>query len=497
MNQVAQGMKSKKFHLSFAKKNYLLVAPNKNNGIQEVISIKPISAEVIYETRRFLGEPFKLKVVDQKEFDKLLIQEYEADSSLASQMVDEIGEDMDLASTAEALSKSDDLLDSHDDAPVIKLVNALLSQAIKEGASDVHIEVFETNLVVRFRVDGLLRQVLQPPKAIAPLLISRLKVMAKLDIAEKRIPQDGRITLKMGGRTIDVRVSSIPSSHGERIVLRLLIKSTGPKELSQLGLINSAEHILRQLLNKPHGILLVTGPTGAGKSTTLYSCLSTLDTLSKNILTIEDPVEYDIPGVGQTQVHNKVGMTFAKGLRAILRQDPDIVMIGEIRDLETAEIAVQASLTGHLVLSTLHTNTAIGAITRMQDMGVEKFLLASSVIGVAAQRLVRVLCHHCKRQVTMTDHMKQQLSLGKGDYTCYEPVGCSQCNQLGYVGRRGIYEIIACDYDLRKLIHDGSSEQLIENYVREHYPSIRDDGVRLILAGETSIEEVLRVTIEE
>ena len=321
--------------------------------------------------------------------------------------------------------------------------------------------------------------------------------MAKLDIAEKRIPQDGRITLHMGGQAIDVRVSTIPSSHGERIVLRLLIKNLGPKQLSDLGLSKEAEHIFKALLSKPHGIILVTGPTGAGKSTTLYSGIGTLDTLKQNILTIEDPVEYDILGVGQMQVNNKVGMTFAKGLRAILRQDPDVVMIGEIRDLETAEIAVQASLTGHLVLSTLHTNTAIGAVTRLQDMGVESFLLASSLIGVVAQRLVRLLCKHCKCPQEMSEELRKKFQLKPGKYEHYEAVGCQHCNGLGYLGRRGIYEVILCDYELRQLIHAQASEHEMESYARQHYASIREDGIRLILAGLTSVEEVLRVTIKE
>jgi general secretion pathway protein E len=319
-----------------------------------------------------------------------------------------------------------------------------------------------------------------------------------LDIAEKRIPQDGRISLKIAGRAVDVRVSTLPSGSGERVVLRLLDKQAGRLDLEQLGMDPVSSKVMNDVIRKPHGIILVTGPTGSGKTTTLYATLARLNDKTRNILTVEDPIEYYIDGIGQTNVNVRVDMTFARGLRAILRQDPDVVMVGEIRDLETAEIAVQASLTGHLVLSTLHTNTAVGAVTRLRDMGVEPFLLSSSLIGVLAQRLVRLLCHDCKQPVEMTPSECAAFGLdGKKPPAIYRPVGCESCNYLGYQGRTGIYEIISVDDKMRTMIHDGSGEHHLEAYARTLTPSIRQDGLRRILAGHTSIEEVVRVTQED
>ncbi|MEL7400938.1 MAG: type II secretion system ATPase GspE, partial [Pseudomonadota bacterium] len=390
--------------------------------------------------------------------------------------------------------ETEDLLEQEGDAPIIRLINALLTEAVKESASDIHVETYEKRLVVRFRVDGVLREVVQPKRALAALLISRIKVMAKLDIAEKRVPQDGRIALRIGGREVDVRVSTMPSQHGERIVMRLLDKQAGRLGLAQLGLADRDLKTLRNIISKPHGIILVTGPTGSGKTTTLYGALSDLNETSRNILTVEDPVEYSLPGIGQTQVNTKVDMTFAKGLRAILRQDPDVVMIGEIRDLETVEIAIQASLTGHLVLSTLHTNTAVGAITRLQDMGVEPFLLSSSMVGVIAQRLVRVLCDDCKTAAPADASECELLGADAANPPLiYHAKGCDKCNQLGYRGRQGIYEIIEVDESMKTLIHDRAGEQELDAYARRSGPSIRQDGIRKVLAGSTTIEELLRV----
>src|SRR5690606_36785375 len=314
----------------------------------------------------------------------------------------------------------------------------------------IHLETFERRLVVRFRVDGVLREVVQPKRELAPLLVSRIKVMAKLDIAEKRVPQDGRISLKVGGREIDIRVSTMPSSAGERVVLRLLDKEGGRLNLDVLGMPSTLRSQLTELLLRPHGILLVTGPTGSGKTTTLYAGLSEINDQTRNILTVEDPIEYNLEGIGQTQVNVKADMTFARGLRAMLRQDPDVVMVGEIRDRETAEIAVQASLTGHLVLSTLHTNSAVGALTRLRDMGIEQFLLASSLIGVLAQRLVRVLCPYCKE--SRKAGPMEQTFLGLSGASVYHAVGCVQCNQTGYRGRTGIYELLVVDESIRQMI---------------------------------------------
>ncbi|HXH03067.1 MAG TPA: type II secretion system ATPase GspE, partial [Candidatus Competibacteraceae bacterium] len=451
------------------------------------------------ELRRFLGLPLAPETVSAEEFENLLARQYEADSNGAARMMEDLGEEMDLDQIAQSLPEPEDLLESADDAPIIRLINALLTEAIKENASDIHIESFENRLLVRFRVDGVLREALSPPRALGPLLVSRVKVMAHLDIAEKRLPQDGRISLRVAGRPVDVRVSTIPAGHGERVVLRLLDKREGRLEIRQLGLAPEAEQLLERLIQRPHGILLVTGPTGSGKTTTLYSALTRLNDRRRNIMTVEDPIEYYLDGISQTQVNTKVDMTFARGLRAILRQDPDVVMVGEIRDLETAEIAVQASLTGHLVLSTLHTNSAVGAITRLRDMGVEPFLLSSSLIGVIAQRLVRTLCRQCKRPQPASAFDCQELGMAYDPASpplLYHPVGCEYCNRSGYKGRTGIFEIVPITPELQAMIHDGSGEQALERHARTLTPSIRDDGRRRVLAGETSLEEVVRVTRE-
>jgi len=483
---------SKRLLFSYAKRNHVLV---RATVPPEIVYTKQTDPWVLIEVRRGLPEPAILRLVTAEEFNSLLVANYEAAAGQAQQMAADIGEDMDLQSMAQELRHTEDLLESADDAPIIRLINALLSQAIKEGASDIHIEVYEQELVVRFRVDGVLRVVLTPPRLLAPLLISRIKVMAKLDISEKRIPQDGRIGLRIAGRAIDVRVSTMPSNHGERVVLRLLDKQAGRLDLTALGMADSALKTMEELLSHPHGIILVTGPTGSGKSTTLYASLTKLNESTRNILTVEDPIEYDLPGIGQTQVNTKVDMTFAKGLRAILRQDPDVVMIGEIRDLETAQIAVQASLTGHLVLSTLHTNTAIGAITRLLDIGLEAFLLSSSLIGLVAQRLVRLLCKQCKqaRPATVTECEFLNVSPDNPP-TIYHPVGCPACNGSGYWGRTGIYEVVPVDENLRRMIHQGASEQEMEVYAHSKVATIRQDGIRHVLAGNTTIEEIMRVT---
>ena len=413
-------------------------------------------------------------------------------------MVEGLGNDLDLASLADQIQETEDLLEQEDDAPIIRLINAILGEAIAENASDIHIETFEKRLVIRFRVDGILREVVQPKRELAALLVSRIKVMAKLDIAEKRIPQDGRISLRVGGREVDIRVSTLPSANGERVVLRLLDKQAGRLTLRHLGMNEQDRRQLEQAVKKPHGIILVTGPTGSGKTTTLYAALTTLNDRTRNILTVEDPIEYHLEGIGQTQVNTKVDMTFARGLRAILRQDPDVVMVGEIRDQETADMAVQASLTGHLVLSTLHTNSAIGAVTRLVDMGVEPFLISSSLLGVLAQRLVRVLCNDCKRAYIADAAECELLGVSPAEApTLYHAEGCEQCRGLGYRGRTGIYELVLFDDTLRTMVHTRASEQDMLRHARELGPSIREDGLRKVREGVTTIEEVLRVTREE
>ena len=488
----------RKLSYSYAKRHGVIVSEATPVSIE--VTVREGSGNTpLQELRRHYKRPLKLHSVSEEEFDKLLQEKYETSSTDgAAEMMEGLGDELDLSSIAEELSEPDDLLEAEDDAPIIRLINALLTQAVKEGASDIHIEPFENRLNIRLRVDGVLREVLSPPRALAPLVTSRIKVMAKLDIAEKRLPQDGRISFRIAGHPVDVRVSTLPSGHGERVVLRLLDKAAGRLDLTNLGMDPEIQEVMSRMINKPHGIMLVTGPTGSGKTTTLYAALGELNDSSRNIMTVEDPIEYFIDGIGQTQVNTKVAMSFARGLRAILRQDPDVVMVGEIRDLETVEIAIQSSLTGHMVFSTLHTNTAIGAITRLRDMGVEPFLLSSSMVGVLAQRLVRLLCPECKRPHVPSTAECDMLGLSPDDPpVLYEPTGCEHCNFTGYRGRTGIYELIEIDNNMRSLIHDGAGEHELEIHARQSWPSIRQDGLRRILAGETSLEEVLRVTRED
>jgi general secretion pathway protein E len=481
---------------AFARRHGVLVR-SINEGRAQVVYREGASAAAVAELRRFLGMPLVIERATTGVFDELLQKAYEGGSGEAGLIVEGIEGESDLAGLAEGLPEPSDLLESEDDAPVIRLINAVLTQAIKENASDIHVEPYENRLVVRFRVDGVLREVLQTKRAVAPLLISRIKVMSRLDIAEKRLPQDGRISLRIAGRAVDVRVSTIPSGHGERVVMRLLDKQAGRLNLASLGMEPRVQGMVDELIHKPHGIILVTGPTGSGKTTTLYAALERINDRTRNIMTVEDPIEYYIDGIGQTQVNTKVEMTFARGLRAILRQDPDVVMVGEIRDTETAQIAVQASLTGHLVLSTLHTNTAVGAVTRLRDMGVEPFLLSSTLLGVVAQRLVRVLNSDSRIGYPAGDYEARLLNLPPGeaaDVTLYRP-GTDAAG--GYQGRTGIYELVVIDERMRAMIHDGAGEHELERHARRLTPGIRDDGRVKVLSGTTSLEELLRVTREE
>jgi len=482
---------------TFAKRHGVLLERHPSTGELMLVHRPGVALNSLKEARRKAGQPMTLEPVTADEFDARLTRHYEGDTGQAVDIMDDFGDDLNLAELANALPEPEDLLESTDDAPVIRLINAMLTEAVRKQASDIHIEPFEKRLGVRYRVDGVMQKLLDPPHAIAPLVISRLKVMAKLDIAERRLPQDGRIGLLIAGRPVDVRVSTLPSGHGERVVLRLLDKQAGRLDLEQLGMPAQSLHGLQKSLNMSHGIVLVTGPTGSGKTTTLYAALAKLNTSRFSILTVEDPIEYYIDGIGQTQVNNKVDLDFARGLRAILRQDPDVVMVGEIRDMETAEIAVQASLTGHLVLSTLHTNTAVGAVTRLRDMGIEPFLLSSSLVGLVAQRLVRLLCTHCKRQHKPTDSELRSLKLPANQaLNMCSPHGCDSCGHTGYAGRQGIYEVVSVDETMRTMIHDGESEHDIERYARTQSPGITEDGMRLVAEGKTSLEEVLRVTRE-
>lgn len=487
---------SKRLPFSFANRFKLVLEPSEAGMV--LYYVEPISVQALLEVKRVYAQTFSLQPIDIEAFERKLTEAYQRDSSEARQLMEDIGADSDdFFSLAEDLPQDEDLLESEDDAPIIKLINAMLGEAIKEGASDIHIETFEKSLSIRFRVDGVLREVLSPSRKLAPLLVSRVKVMARLDIAEKRVPQDGRISLRIGGRAVDVRVSTMPSSHGERVVMRLLDKNATRLDLHSLGMTQANHDAFRKMIQRPHGILLVTGPTGSGKSTTLYAGLTEINSNERNILTVEDPIEFDIDGIGQTQVNPKVDMTFARGLRAILRQDPDVVMVGEIRDLETAQIAVQASLTGHLVMSTLHTNTAIGAITRLRDMGIEPFLISSSLLGVLAQRLVRTLCPSCKQPYQPDAETKKLFDIESNtELTLHRASGCEACNFKGYRGRTGIYELLIVDEDVQTLIHSEAGEQEIEKHIRQHTPSIRSDGLNKVRQGITSLEEVLRVTKE-
>jgi general secretion pathway protein E len=452
----------------FAKEHQVLLVDDGHDSL--LLWSRPVEPAVLGEIMR-VHAPARAEQMDAPGLQQRISAAYANGEGNAAAVVSEVQGDADLTRMMQELPAVEDLLEASDDAPIIRMLNALLTQAARDGASDIHIEPYERHSSVRFRVDGSLREVVQPNRALHAALISRLKIMADLDIAEKRLPQDGRLSLRLGTKAIDVRVSTLPSAHGERAVLRLLDKTETRLSLEALGMGGETLRRFEGLIAQPHGIVLVTGPTGSGKTTTLYAALSRLDSQSSNIMTVEDPIEYELPGVGQMQVNAKIDLSFAKALRAILRQDPDIIMIGEIRDYETAQIAIQASLTGHLVLATLHTNDAASAVTRLTDMGVEPFLLSSSLLGVLAQRLVRKTCTACGGQ------------------------GCDVCNHSGYSGRTGIFELLTTDDDIRALIHAKSSEaDLRAAALRAGMTLMRDDAQRLIDQGTTTAAEVVRVT---
>jgi general secretion pathway protein E len=467
---------------SYARDNAILLVPKSERDAEVWISdATPLAA--LNEVMRVFPGKVKPIVVEPTKLTEAISQTYGDQSGSAQQIVGDIEGEFDITRMMQEVPDVEDLLETEDDAPIIRMINALLTQAARDGASDIHIEPFESYSLVRFRVDGTLRDVVRPKRALHAALVSRIKIMAALDIAEKRLPQDGRITLRVGGRPVDVRVSTLPTGHGERAVLRLLEKDLSKLELTNLGMAREALDRFDTLIHQPHGIILVTGPTGSGKSTTLYAAIRRLDKNTTNIMTVEDPIEYDIEGIGQTQVNPKIDMTFAKALRAILRQDPDVVMIGEIRDLETAQIAVQASLTGHLVLATLHTNDAASAVARLIDMGIEPFLLSSSLLGVMGQRLVRKLCPKCRVQDSPTSP--------------WRAVGCDNCGNTGYVGRTGIYELLTVDDEMRMLVHQGANDTDIRRVAEKGgMVNMRADAQRWVVSGVTSQEEALRVTRE-
>lgn len=474
---------------AFAKR-FGVVATGVADGRATVALRRGDDPRALAEARRALGVPLAVETVEPAQFDRLLADRYAAQGAVAD--VASMGGD-DLGLLADGIPSADDLLDTQDDAPVIRLINGLIAEAAREGVSDIHVEPYETGLVVRMRVDGALAERHRLPAAVAPMVVSRIKVMARLDIAERRVPQDGRIGLTLGGKSLDVRVSTLPSRAGERVVMRLLDKDNAGIDLDGLGMPPGMNAMFRAALAEPNGIVLVTGPTGSGKTTTLYAGLRLLNDGTRNILTVEDPVEYAVDGVGQTQVNPKVGLSFAQGLRAILRQDPDTVMVGEIRDKETAEIAIQASLTGHLVLSTVHTNDAPGAITRLRDFGLEPFLLASTLRCVIAQRLVRRLCPDCRRPHAADAAVAGLLGLKVGA-TVYAAGGCPSCGGTGYRGRVGVFEAVRVTDDIRKAILAGGDEAAISAHAFAAADNLRSAARRAVTDGVTTPEEAIRIS---
>ncbi len=498
VSSASAGVFAQRIPYAFARTHGVL-AQGEDGGAVVVLTRPDATVEGIAELKRVLQRPLVTRAVDAERFAAELARAYNTATAGVAQASDDLSRDSDLARLMQDLPTAEDLLDSGAQAPVIRMINALLLQALRERASDVHFEPYESRSVVRFRVDGVLRDVLEPPRALHAALVSRVKIMASLDIAEKRLPQDGRLTLKLGDKQVDVRVSTLPTGPGERVVLRLLDKDSAQLDLTALGMSASTLAAVDRLIREPHGIVLVTGPTGSGKTTTLYAALSRLPRGVLNMMTVEDPIEYALDGVGQTQVNPKIDLDFARALRAILRQDPDIIMIGEIRDLETAQIAVQASLTGHLVLATLHTNDAASAMTRLADMGVEPYLLASSLLGVLAQRLVRTLCPACRIAAPPTAGEAALLAeLGlPPDRPLHAPSGCGECRDTGYRGRSGIYELIVVDDTLRRLIHDRAPEHALRAAAAASgMTSLRRDGARWIASGATSLAELVRVSRE-
>ncbi|MBW2057668.1 MAG: type II secretion system ATPase GspE [Deltaproteobacteria bacterium] len=494
------GELTSKIPIHFAKKYEIL--PIKRNGESvEVALTDPLNVFPLDDIRLLLGCNVVPVLATSATIIDAINRIYERDSDTAQQIIEDIDEELSLDSLSQELEEPTDLLDASDEAPIIRLVNSMLYQAVNQKASDIHVEPFERDLIVRYRIDGILYNVLNLPKRIQPTIISRIKVMAGLNIAEKRLPQDGRIRIKIAGRDVDIRVSVVPASHGERIVMRLLDKTSTLLKLEDIGFSGGNLEVFSRLIHSPHGIILLTGPTGSGKTTTLYAALTRINSPDKNIITVEDPIEYQIKGIGQIQVNPKINLTFANGLRSIVRQDPDVIMVGEIRDLETAEIAIQASLTGHLVFSTLHTNDSSGAITRLVDMGIEPFLVSSSLLAIMAQRLVRTLCRNCCEPYDPSNEELRGLGIRKeelGGKRLYRAVGCSRCMDTGYSGRTGIFELLLVSDEIRSLIMRRSDSGTIKKAaMKRGMLTLRQDGLQKVLEGITTTEEMVRVTQED
>jgi len=486
--------------INYAKKNHVLPIKVENSHVLVAIS-DPFDVFVLDDLSSLLGMPVTPVMVTQSVLEDTINRVYDRAQSTAEKMMDDLEEEESLDIIAQELEEPTDLLESTDEAPIIRLVNSLLYQAVKERASDIHIEPFEKDLSVRFRIDGILHEIIRPPKRFQSSIISRVKIMAKLNIAEKRLPQDGRIRVKIAGKDIDIRISTVPTTFGERVVMRLLDRTTVLYGLNEIGLSPEKLSLVEKLLQRNDGIILVTGPTGSGKTTTLYAFLNRINSPDINIITIEDPVEYQLKGIGQIQVNPKIDLTFANGLRSILRQDPDVIMVGEIRDLETAEIAIHASLTGHLVFSTLHTNDSAGAVTRLIDMGIEPFLISSSLVAVIAQRLVRVLCPKCAEEYVLSEEEFSKVYPvvnARRKITVKRARGCSECMMTGYKGRTGIYELLLVDDDIRSLIIQRTDSNTIKSLaVKKGMDTLKVDGIKKVLQGITTMEEVFRVTQEE
>jgi len=482
--------------IQFAK-THTLVPLSQDNGVVTVATADPLNFPAIEDLAKVLAAEIEPVLATGDDVVKMINRLYDRASVTAEGVMDDLAaEDLDLL--AQELEEPEDLLDVSDEAPIIRLVNSLLFQSVKERASDIHIEPFEKDLVVRFRIDGVLYEILRPPKRFQSSITSRVKIMGGLNIAEKRLPQDGRIRLKVAGKDIDIRLSVVPTSHGERIVMRLLDRETVLLTVEQLGFDPNQLDRFNDLITHTHGILLVTGPTGSGKTTTLYAALNQINTPDKNIITIEDPVEYQLQGVGQIQVNPKINLTFANGLRSIVRQDPDVILVGEIRDLETAEIAIQASLTGHLVFSTLHTNDAASSITRLVDMGIEPFLISRSFLATIAQRLVRTLCNECRAIDTPDQSTLRALEIENAGGDFYKPVGCPACLQTGFIGRSAIYEMLVVDDVIRELINKNADSNAIKKAAKQQgMRTLREDAARKALSGASSLSEAIRVTQED
>ncbi len=504
LDSLSEGMVDKeivaKVPLTFLLAHQLIPLTEKN-GVITVAMANPLEVQPLDDLRLLLEKEVRPVVCAPDEIIRIANRSYGHAEGAAEAMLEGMEEEGEGPELVTLTDHAEDLLDIATKAPVIKLVNLILFEAVKARASDIHIEPFEKELRVRYRIDGILYEALSPPKQYQSAITSRVKIMANLNIAEKRLPQDGRIKIRITDREIDLRVSLIPISFGERIVLRLLDRSAQLYSLHDLGMSDDRLAIFARLIKLSHGIILVTGPTGSGKTTTLYAALSTVNSMEQNIITVEDPVEYQIPGIGQIQVNPKIGLTFASGLRSILRQDPDVVLIGEMRDHETAEIAIQASLTGHLVFSTLHTNDAAGAITRLIDMGVEPYLVSSSVEGIMAQRLVRTICPHCRESYRPTEEMLREIGLAMDsipDQKLFRGAGCDQCFQSGYMGRSGIFEVLLVDDKIRRMILDRTNTGVIKKAaLKKGMRTLRMDGALKVQEGITTIEEVIRVTQED